>query len=293
MRILLLKLLFIFICLFVLTYNQSDLSEYIIKTQKQDIIVNVKSKEGSQKVKLDDYLFGVVAGEMPLHFEIEALKAQVVASRTFVLSRKLNVDNTTNTQVYLNEKEAKKKWGKQYDEYSKKIKKAIDETNNEVLMYKGDYISALFFSSSNGKTNNCSDYFEGGKPYLKSVDSHWDNIIDPHNKNKYSFTKEQLSSLLNIDIKEIKLENYENGYVKDVYINDKVISGRKVREMLNLASSSFDIIVDDDLYTFITYGKGHGVGMSQYGAQAMAKEGYDYKDILNHYYNNVDIVSID
>ena len=172
--------------------------------------------------------------------------------------------------------------GKQYNEYKDKVKTCIKQTKNEVMMYNGEYISALFFASSNGKTNDCGDYFDGDKPYLKSVDSHWDNDINPNNVNKYDINKDNLSLLIGEDIKNIKIENYDNGYVKNVYINNKLYSGRKIRELLSLASSSFEVIEDNDSYTFITYGKGHGVGMSQYGAQAMALEGYSYKDILNH-----------
>ncbi len=291
MSSLLIKLLFIIVLFIVLFNNTMNIKEYVV--DKQELIVEVKTKKGIEKVDLDDYLFGVVAGEMPLHFELEALKAQVVASRTFVLSRDLKVDNTTKTQVYLNEEEAKKKWGKQYDVYSKKIKKAIEETYNEVMMYEGSYISALFFASSNGMTNNCDDYFSGGKPYLKSVDSHWDKDVHPRFEREYKFSKDQLSSLLNISIDHIELNEYSNGYVNEVKVNQKVYSGREIRELLNLASSSFDIIEDNGMYTFITYGSGHGVGMSQYGAQAMALKKYNYKDILNHYYQNIDIVSIE
>lgn len=292
MKTLLIKLLFIFILLLSISFNNHGFKEYWV-VKEERMYVEVKIKDQIKKIELDDYLFGVISGEMPLSFELEALKAQVVASRTFVLSRNMKVDNTTNTQVYLNDEEAKKKWGKQYNEYSKKIKKAIEETKNEVMMYKGKYISALFFASSNGKTNDCGDYFEGDQPYLKSVDSHWDNKINPNNKNRYEISKKQFASLIGESISSLRLERYENGYVKNVYINDKLYSGRKIRELLSLASSSFEIIEDDHQYVFVTYGKGHGVGMSQYGAQAMALEGYSYKDILNHYYYNIDIVSID
>lgn len=294
MKTLLMKLLFIFILLISITCKIDNNKEYrIIKEKEEKQYVEVKTKSGVEKVEMDDYLFGVVCGEMPLSFELEALKAQVVASRTFVLSRNKKVDNTTNTQVYLNDKEIKKKWGKQYNEYKEKVLSAIKQTNNEVMMYKGEYISALFFASSNGKTNDCGDYFEGDKPYLKSVDSHWDNDINPNNINKYNINKDNLSLLIGEDVKNMKIENYDNGYVKNVYINNKLYSGRKIRELLSLASSSFEVVEDEGNYTFITYGKGHGVGMSQYGAQAMALEGYSYKDILNHYYYNIDIVSID
>ena len=133
-------------------------------------------------IDMDDYLLGVVAGEMPAEFEIEALKAQVVASRTFVYNRNLSVDNTTNSQVYLSEEQMKENWGDKYDQYRQKIVTAIDETNDEVMKYDGQYISAMFFSSSNGYTENVEDYFESSAlPYLRSVDSHWDLTVKPSN----------------------------------------------------------------------------------------------------------------
>lgn len=292
MKSLLIKLLFILLMITVLLNNTVIIKENIIKHDKE-LYVSVKTNKEEKKVSLDDYLFGVLAGEMPLSFEIEALKAQAVASRTFVLSRNLKVDNTTNTQVYLTDEEARKKWGNKYEEYSDKIRQAIYETHNEVMMYNGEYISALFFASSNGKTNNCDDYFEGDKPYLKSVESSWDKEVDPNNKRQYTYTKKELSQLLKEDITEIQLSEYDNGYIDKVKINQHIYTGREVRERLNLPSSSFDIIENNGLYTIITYGHGHGVGMSQYGAQAMALKKYNYKDILNHYYQNIDIVSIE
>lgn len=292
MKSLLIKLLFIFLMITVLFNNTVIIEENIIK-QSNDLYVSVKTNKGEKQISLDDYLFGVLAGEMPLSFEIEALKAQAVASRTYVLSRDLKVDNTVNTQVYLNNKEAKEKWGNKYNNYADKIRQAINETHNEVMMYNGEYISALFFASSNGKTNNCKDYFEGDQPYLKSVESSWDKEVDPNNKKQYTYTKEELSQLLNADITDIQLSEYDNGYIDKVKVNQHIYTGREIRELLNLPSSSFDIIENNGLYTITTYGHGHGVGMSQYGAQAMALKNYNYKDILNHYYQNIDIVSIE
>lgn len=268
-------------------------TNFSTKKQVKDYTVQVKTKSKTLKVNLDDYLVGVLAGEMPASFEKEALKAQAVASRTFVLSRNLKVDNTTNSQVYLTDEQMQKNWGKQYKKNKEKIKKAVQETHNEVMTYNGEYISALFFSSSNGKTVNSEDYFSGEVAYLKAVDSHWDLTIDPTNVRKKTFTKKQIANLFHISSPEIKITSYtSSGYVKKVFINNKEYSGREIREKLNLASSCFQIQLNSKGYTFITKGNGHGVGMSQYGAQAMAKENKTYKDILNHYYKNIKIKSI-
>lgn len=268
-------------------------TNFSTKKQVKDYTVQVKTKSKTLKVNLDDYLVGVLAGEMPASFEKEALKAQAVASRTFVLSRNLKVDNTTNSQVYLTDEQMQKNWGKQYKKNKEKIKKAVQETHNEVMTYNGEYISALFFSSSNGKTVNSEDYFSGEVAYLKAVDSHWDLTIDPTNVRKKTFTKKQIANIFHLSSPEIKITSYtSSGYVKKVFINNKEYSGREIREKLNLASSCFQIQLNSKGYTFITKGNGHGVGMSQYGAQAMAKENKTYKDILNHYYKNIKIKSI-
>lgn len=244
-------------------------------------------------IDMDDYLLGVVAGEMPAEFEIEALKAQVVASRTFVYNRNLSVDNTTNTQVYLDDSEMKKKWGDNYNEYYEKIKSAVAETKNEVMMYQGDYISALFFSSSNGYTENVEDYFDSSAlPYLRSVDSHWDLTIDPKNTRQMTFTKSELESKFSCENLDFNIIAYKkSGRVETLSVGGKNYSGREVREKLGLPSSCFTIDYANGKYTFTTKGSGHGVGMSQYGAQAMALDGASYKDILNHYYTGIEIVN--
>ena len=242
---------------------------------------------------LDDYLLGVVAGEMPANFETEALKAQVVASRTFVYNRNLSVDNTTNSQVYLSEDKMKENWGNKYDEYYQKISTAIKETKNEVMKYQGDYISALFFSSSNGYTENVEDYFESSPlPYLRSVDSHWDLTIDPKNTRQVSFTKQELKEKFNCQDINFNIIAYKkSGRVATLSVGGKNYSGRQVREKLGLSSSCFTVEYVSNKYVFTTKGSGHGVGMSQYGAQGMALEGSNYKEILNHYYTNIEIVN--
>ena len=130
--------------------------------ENEDVYVSVEIESRSHiKFYLDDYLLGVVAGEMPASFELEAIKAQVVASRTFVYSRLLSVDNTTNTQVYLDDEKMKVSWNEHYEEYKEKVKKAIKETKGGIITYQGECISALFYSSSNGKSENVENYFIG------------------------------------------------------------------------------------------------------------------------------------
>ncbi len=260
--------------------------------KEEPVKVAVTIDNNVNYVDLDDYLLGVVAGEMPANFETEALKAQVVASRTFVYNRNLSVDNTTNSQVYLSEDKMKENWGNKYDEYYQKISTAIKETKNEVMKYQGDYISALFFSSSNGYTENVEDYFESSPlPYLRSVDSHWDLTIDPKNTRQVSFTKQELKEKFNCHINFNIIAYKKSGRVATLSVGGKNYSGRQVREKLGLSSSCFTVEYVNNKYVFTTKGSGHGVGMSQYGAQGMALEGSNYKEILNHYYTNIEIVN--
>lgn len=263
------------------------------EVKEETVKVAVTIDNNVNYVDLDDYLLGVVAGEMPVNFETEALKAQVVASRTFVYNRNLSVDNTTNSQVYLSEDKMKENWGNKYDEYYQKITSAIKETKNEVMKYQGDYISALFFSSSNGYTENVEDYFESSPlPYLRSVDSHWDLTIDPKNTRQASFTKQELKEKFDCKDIDFNIIAYKkSGRVATLSVGGKNYSGRQVREKLGLSSSCFTVEYVNNKYVFTTKGSGHGVGMSQYGAQGMALEGADYKEILNHYYTNIEIIN--
>lgn len=299
MRTIYVKLLFVLgliICITLLQcqdYLINIQTNYSIQKESKDYIVEVKTQTKTLKLDLDEYLVGVLAGEMPASFELEALKAQAVASRTFVLSRNLKVDNTTNSQVYLTDEQMKKNWGSDYETNKKKITEAVQSTHNEVMTYNGEYISALFFSSSNGKTVNSEDYFSGEVAYLKAVDSHWDLTIDPTNTRTKTFTKSQIAKAFGISSPTIKITSYtSSGYVDKVIINNQEYTGREVREKLGLASSCFQIELTSNGYKFTTKGSGHGVGMSQYGAQAMAKEKKTYQDILNHYYQNIQIESI-
>lgn len=292
------KLLFLLILVLVISgFHYQDTLTWVASHYHEEAsekIVQVKTSQQTFDIPLEEYLVGVLAGEMPVSFEMEALKAQAVASRTFVLSRHLKVDNTTQSQVYLDESQMKKNWGQNYQSNKEKIQKAVLETKGEVMTYQGEYISAMFFSSSNGKTVNCEDYFQGEVAYLKSVDSHWDHQIDPHNERSKTFTKKELADIFGVSPQNIEITSYtSSGYVKNVVINQKTYSGREIREKLSLPSSCFQIQFSSKGYTFITRGNGHGVGMSQYGAQAMALEKKTYRDILHHYYQNIEIERID
>lgn len=266
----------------------------VVESKEEPIYVEVYYQDGKiEKVELDDYLVGVVSSEVPYSFEDEAIKAQIVASRTFVLSRNLKVDNTVNSQVYTSIEKLKGRWKSEYEKKALRLYRLINETKGEVLTYDNQIISALFFNCSNGMTENCEDYFAGGKPYLRSVTSIYDKDTCDSMYRTKTITKEEFEKVIKEDFNCFNIiSRKDSGRVDEVLINDSKYTGRQIREMFDLASSDFSLEIKDDMFIFNTVGSGHGVGMSQYGAQGMAKAGYNYKEILKHYYTGIEIIKI-
>ncbi len=254
-------------------------------------MVSISTAGGEISLELEEYLIGVLAGEMPAVFEMEALKAQAVASRTYVLARGLKVDDTTSSQVYQNQDILKEKWKDSYEQNLKKIKDAIRQTQGQIMTYQNEIIHAFFFSSCNGKTNNSEDYWTTPYPYLISVESPYDSIKKDNERQK-SISIQEMNEIFKEEVFQVEvLERYENNYVKIVKVNQTLYSGKDIREKCGLSSSSFTVQKNEEGFLFITLGSGHGVGMSQYGAQGMALAGYDYVEILKHYYTGVEIVN--
>ena len=272
--------------------------KYGIKSNK---IIKVKrlSKNRIDEVPLEDYVIGVVAGEMPASFNNEALKAQAVVSRTYVLNKitKNNnkdydvLDNSSN-QVYIDEDDMKEKWKSDYERYKEKIKNAVTITTGQVILYKNEIIDAMFFSTSNGYTENSEDVFSNKKPYLVSVKSNWDEEISPAFSSMNTVSKTDFINALNIKENYIELGEVvktKTGRIKTIVINEKKYDSNTIRNTFGLKSTSFEIKINDDNVIFNVKGYGHGVGMSQYGANGMAKNGSSYVDILKHYYKGVTI----
>lgn len=257
-------------------------------------MVHMERSDGSSlDIELETYLQGVVGSEMPASFSLEALKAQAVAARTFVCKREYQVDDTTASQVYHDEQQLQTIWDENYETYHAKIKQAITETENEIMTYEGEVITAAFFSSSNGETNNSEDYWKEALPYLRSVDSPWD-VKQENNTQSVSFSPEEFAQSLGFAQPVSSIQTpirYANGYVESVTMDGIVFTGRELREKLRLRSSAFEISVDDTI-TITTHGYGHGIGLSQIGAEGMAQEGSSYKDILQHYYTGVEIMKL-
>ncbi len=263
-------------------------------------IIRVKDEQGNiTEIPFEEYIKGVVAGEMPATFEEEALKAQAVASRSYAMyqmegskDKDYDVLDTTTNQVYLTDEELKNNWKEEYPEKINKIKKAVAETKGEYLTYDGKVINAMFFSTSNGQTENSEDVFVSALPYLRSVASSWDEE-SPVYTDTATFSLQDFYNKLSLPYSEtltVEITSQTNtGRIKTLKINGTEFNGRDFASKLSLRSNCFTISQNEQNITITTKGFGHGVGMSQYGANGMAKEGYDYKKILEHYYSNTKI----
>ena len=267
--------------------------------------VRVKREETNtvEVVPFEDYVVGVLAGEMPVNFELEALKAQAVAARTYVMKKMSDNKNedydivdTVQNQVYISDQELQDKWKDKYQERINKVKTAVLETKGEYLSYNGKVIEAFFFSTSVGKTENSEDVFKQALPYLRSVDSTWDEEVSPVFNDSKEYSLQEFYERLNLKysdkIKVEVLNTTSTGRIKNIKINNKKFTGSEVYKNLNLRSTFFEINQMGSNVVINTKGYGHGVGMSQYGALAMAKKGYKYDEILKYYYQNIQIEKI-
>lgn len=284
----------------------------------QKIKVWDAEKEKIEKVDFEEYVCRVVASEMPSEFHHEALKAQAVAARTYAMSKiqsfyerepEAHPDaplcNGTHCQVCKSEKVLidthQEGWEK--DGY-KKIKKACKETEGQLLYYEGQLVTQpLFFSSSGGQTENSEDVFTSEYPYLVSVSSPYEDGASHTNEMK-SFTLEEIKEKINdkciekntgdFTTKEIKiLSRTAGGRVDKMQIGQSTYRGTEIRNALGLSSALFSLGFEEEggqwKVVFTSNGYGHGVGMSQYGANGMANEGSDYIQILTHYYSGTKV----
>ena len=298
--------LFVFILL-ITSYPQKKKEEDI---KKEKIVENNESNKQSINIKnvdiiyndevsnidLEDYVLGVVACEMPASFDIEALKAMAVAARTFALYKVTTNSNyklstTTKDQCYISVDRMKDRWKGSFDKNYNKIKSAVKSTDNQYMTYNDKVIIAFYFSISNGFTENCENVFSQKLDYLKSVDSSWDKEYSYKEKTIKISVNEFLNKLgINSSkIDNIKIDRSDTNRIKTITINNKVFKGTKVRSLLGLRSTDFDVEINNDEVSITTRGYGHGVGLSQYGANAMAKKGYKYDEILKYYYTGIDI----
>ena len=248
----------------------------------------------------EEYIFGVLAAEMPALYDKEALKAQAVAAYTFALNRQTenadkDYDITTDMgtdQSFITEEKVREKWGDKADEYCDKLKGAVKEVENFAVTYDGKPILAVYHAISSGKTEDCENVWGKAYPYLKSVASPGDSLA-PDYISKAVFSADDLRDKLSKTVELSgepqdyfgKTERTASGTVKSIEVCGSDLSGGEIRSALSLKSSDFEVLYKDGEFVFTVYGYGHGVGMSQYGADCMAKQGSDFKEILLHYYS--------
>ena len=278
--------------------NTTNNSNTIIKEEVVDnnIYVNLKRRNGNvEKVELEEYVTGVVSAEMPALFASNALKAQAIIARTYALKAISNgktLTDTESTQSYKDVNALKSLWGSNFNTYYNKIKTCVNETKGMYLTYNGTYIEAVYHSTSNGRTENSSNVWGNYYPYLISVDSPYDTINPSFISEKeisYSELSNKLGMDINHDTEFLIIDYTEGNRVKNISVNNKMYSGVEFRNLLGLRSADFSIEKLDNGIKVTTKGYGHGVGLSQYGANGMAKNGTSYVDILKHFYRGVTI----
>ena len=298
---------------------ESDAGEFTLKDlaglSSEKILVRLEESGQVKEVPLEEYTACVVASEMPSDFEPEALKAQAVAARTYAAARKKQFEagtgshyddgayvcDSTHCQVYRDEAGLREVKGDEWmDESFPKILSAVGATAGEVLYYDGALVEQpLFFSSGGEKTENSEDVFVSAIPYLRSVESGAYEEESPYNEVETQISLGDLKSKLSaqygdaaqsVAADNIKiLEWTDGGSVAKIQLGSIELTGRQLRELCGLKSADFEVSVSGDTVTFVTSGSGHQVGLSQYGANGMAKQGKSYREILSHYYSGVEI----
>lgn len=267
--------------------------------EKSETIRVLRRESGEiEEMKVEDYLFSVVAAEMPALYETEALKAQTVAAYTYAMCKAAKsegdydiTDDSSIDQAFIPYDEAMAKWGENASTYEEKIRAAVKSVLYEKVTYDGKLILAAYHAISSGRTENAADTWGGNYAYLTSVDSSGDKL-SPNYLSTAEFTadelKEKLSEYATLSgdgsgwIGEIS--RTETGTVLTAVIGGKSISGGNIRKALSLRSANFDVAFSSGKFTFTVRGYGHGIGMSQYGAHYLAMQGKNYKEILLHYY---------
>ena len=266
--------------------NKESLNKPIIYI---DLLINNEKKQ----IPLEEYLVNVVGAEVPALFDMEALKSQAVASRTFALYQENTRGYvTTNDQAYNSLEELKQKWQDNYYTYLKRITDAVNMTKNQVITYNKKLIKSYFYAMSNGYTTTSLSVFNETLPYLNTIMPTSDNETNTKFKVTKKVSKDEFCKTLNIACAVITINNIITDYsnrIETISINKKTYTGIEIRKKFNLRSTDFTITEENNDIIFTTKGYGHGVGMSQYGANAMAKEGSNYKDILEYYYQGVTI----
>ena len=277
----------------------------------RDVTLTIQDGDTTEQMTLERYLTGVVRGEMPASFEMEALRAQAAAERSYVYyqlaaGRKdahpdadFCTDHTC-CSAYLSETAAREKWGGDFAPWNTRVEQAVSDTDGQVVLYRGQPILAVFHSSSAGRTAAAGDVWSGDLPYLVSVDSPEGEETVPNYYSTVTFTAAEAKEKLLAAHPELKLSGTpdrwfgaaaENGSgrVETVSVGGTDIEGTELRRIFGLRSACFTVAADSESVTFRVTGYGHGVGMSQYGANQLAREGKTWQEILEWYYTGATV----
>ena len=277
----------------------------------RDVTLTIQDGDTTEQMTLERYLTGVVRGEMPASFEMEALRAQAAAERSYVYyqlaaGRKdahpdadFCTDHTC-CSAYLSETAAREKWGGDFAPWNTRVEQAVSDTDGQVVLYNGRPILAVFHSSSAGRTAAAGDVWSGDLPYLVSVDSPEGEETVPNYYSAASFSAAEAKSLLAKAHPELTLsggpdrwfgavERDDSGRVRTVEVCGTALRGVELRRIFALRSACFTIDASADKVTFRVTGYGHGVGMSQYGANELARQGKTWQEILTWYYADVTV----
>ena len=304
-KIIIFTALILFIPFVIVNFFDVDKKEEIKLRYESNIIIRVKrlSSNEIEYLPLEEYIVGVLAGEMPIYFEKEAFKAQAVAARSYALKKieynkdsEYDVVDSVINQVYLDNYYLKEAWQDKYLDNINKLREIVNETSLEYLDYNGEVVDALFFSTSNGYTENASLVFNIDLPYLQSVTSMWDSSTSSAFRSTKKISIDEFYSSLNLEYSNTLdfkvLRRSSTNRILNLSINGIEFTGKEVYDKLGLKSMDFSLKQDGNNIIIDTVGYGHGVGMSQYGAEGMALEGYSYRDILSHYYVGTSIKKI-
>lgn len=288
----------------VISLNTKNDGETAVKVmsnaQENDKKITLLRTGTNEEETLDmaDYLVGVVSAEISPLYSEEAIKAQTIAAHTYALYQQEKgvtlTDDHTKHQAYISPEEAKEKWGDNYEIYSKKITSCVDEVKDKVITYEGEIILPAFFALCSGKTENVKDIWGGDLPYLVSVVSRGDKL-SPDLITEKEISREEFEKFAGTELGEtpvFSLDCTEAGAVKTLTLDGKDFDGDDIQTAFDLKSNNFTLAYSENKFLFTVTGNGHGVGMSQYGADFMARQGAGYEEILKHYYTGIEIDNI-
>jgi len=281
--------------------------------EEQEVLLYDAEAGKTERLKLETYLLGVVAAEMPAGFHEEALCAQAVAARTYTLKRMQTgpcgtsgCDVCTDSsccQAYDNDAACREKWGENYTTYAGKIRSAVEKTKGEVLLYQGELIEALYHAAAGGHTEDSENVFASAQPYLRGVKSDVEtgtsHLADTERLSRRTFAERVNRACPEAGLKAARLEEqvqvearYDSGRVERIRLGKATLTGREFRSLLELKSAMFTVEFTGEDVIIHTRGHGHGVGMSQAGANGLAEQGMTYREILAHYYTGTEISGI-